>query len=207
MFAIYDAGGRSFRDSLENLRKVKRKPPASHITPAYNYEEMGNTPHPGSYSASAQACQVYRERLPAKDRERVIHAHQIMSSPVEFISGSEGIIFAWKRFQMLSHHQLPVLNSKRQIVGMLSERNLLQYLIIENGEITSQRDKSVVEVMSQPIIASDPVTDIRRIATVMMEYGQSAVPITSENDQLVGLVSRSDVLRAITMDPPLSLWT
>jgi acetoin utilization protein AcuB len=53
----------------------------------------------------------------------------------------------------------------------------------------------------------DPITDIRRIAhmscsnTRSMAYRSSTKP-----EALVGFVSRSDILRAIIADPPLSLW-
>lgn len=156
---------------------------------------------------SAQACEAYREKLPVQERERVVHAHQIMNSPVETIGVSDDIVSAWKRLRLLGYRQLPVLNNDRQIVGMLTERNLLQYLIVDDDKIIRQSDKSVGDAMLAPVITADPVTDIRRIASVMIDYRQSAVPITSETDELVGLVSRGDILRATTSDPPLSLWT
>jgi arsenate reductase len=60
--------------------------------------------------------------------------------------------------------------------------------------------------MTTPLVTADLVTDIRRIAQVMLEHGVDGVPIANESDALVGFVSRSDVLRAVITDPPLSLW-
>ena len=62
-------------------------------------------------------------------------------------------------------------------------------------------------IMTSEAITADPVTDVRRIAQVMLSYHLSAVPVVDEQDALIGLVSRSDILRAVTSDPPLSLWT
>jgi len=90
---------------------------------------------------------------------------------------------------------------------MLTERDLLQFLIVDNDRIMSQRNKTVADAMLTQVIAAAAVTDIRRIAQVMLDYSQSAVPVTNEQDELIGLVSRSDILQAATSDPPLSLWT
>ena len=207
MFAIYDVQGRRFRDTLENLRKVKRKPAPIKVGLSSTSEDGPSAYFAGGYSVSAQACEAYREKLPVQERERVVHAHQIMNSPVETIGVSDDIVSAWKRLRLLGYRQLPVLNDDRQIAGMLTERNLLQYLIVDDDKIIRQSDKSVGDAMLAPVITADPVTDIRRIASVMIDYRQNAVPITSETDELVGLVSRGDILRATTSDPPLSLWT
>jgi len=56
------------------------------------------------------------------------------------------------------------------------------------------------------VVCADPVTDIRRIARVLLDTGLSAVPIAGEAKELLGIVSRGDILRATLADPPLSLW-
>jgi CBS domain-containing protein len=60
--------------------------------------------------------------------------------------------------------------------------------------------------MSTPVVSADPITDIRRIANVMLTHGVDGVPIVSGDGVLLGFISRSDVLRAVVTDPPLSLW-
>jgi len=208
MFAIYDIEGRSFRDTLENLQKVKKSHAPRRATLMPRGEEKGEqNAQKNQTFVSAQAYQAYREKLQISERAPVIHAHQIMSYPVETIQVTEDIVSAWRAFQLVRRYQLPVLDAQHKIVGMLTERDLLQFLIIEDGRIRSQINKTVADAMLAQVIAADPVTDVRRIAKVMLDYGQSAVPITSEQDALVGLVSRSDILQAAAVDPPMSLWT
>lgn len=57
-----------------------------------------------------------------------------------------------------------------------------------------------------PVVAVAPVTDIRLIELVMLNRGVDGVPIGGESERLLGFVSRSDVLRAVVKDPPLSMW-
>jgi len=40
----------------------------------------------------------------------------------------------------------------------------------------------------------------------MLAGGVDGVPVVGEDGRLLGFVSRSDVLRAVINDPPLSLW-
>ena len=51
-----------------------------------------------------------------------------------------------------------------------------------------------------------PETDLRRAASLLLGTGLPGVPVTDPAGQLLGFVSRSDLLRAIVADPPLDLW-
>ena len=73
-------------------------------------------------------------------------------------------------------HQAPVLNPTMEVIGLVSERDLLT------------------------------VIDIRRIARVLLDTGLTALPVVGEAGALLGVVSRGDILRAAVADPPLSLW-
>ncbi len=207
MFAIYDIGGRNFSGTLERLRKVRKSRPAPE---AVFFHGSANKPAHHQFtsrSVSARACQAYREKLQIEDRVAVVHAHQIMSQPVETVNMTLDIVSTCNLFREQRRHQQPVVDARQRIVGMLTERDLLQFLITNNDQVRYLHEKTVADAMSAQVITADPISDIRRIAKAMLDYRLSAVPIVDTQDQLIGLVSRSDILRAATLDPPLSLWT
>jgi CBS domain-containing protein len=98
------------------------------------------------------------------------------------------------------------MDDDARLVGIVSERDLLTALNIEGGLIVESLGRLVRDVMTTPVVAAVPVTDIRRIAAVMIDKGVDGVPITNETGRLLGFVSRGDILRAVVTDPPLSLW-
>lgn len=59
--------------------------------------------------------------------------------------------------------------------------------------------------MSRELITAEPVTDVRRIARVMADQDLSAMLIVTPPQELVGIVSRGNLLPAITNTPPLGL--
>ena len=207
MFAIYDITGRSFRDTLENLRKVQKIQATQRSSLRLDEKQIADHHTSAGQPKVAYSAQAYRDKLQISEREAIIHAHQIMSFPVATMQMSLSIVSAYERFRNQRNHQLPVLNNSQRIVGMLTERNLLRYMIDNKDLIKNKSGKTVADAMSAPVIAADPITDVRRIAKVMLDYRQSAVPITNDQDELIGLVSRSNILQAAASDPPLSLWT
>ena len=74
------------------------------------------------------------------------------------------------------------------------------------GQLRDVLFKRVSDVMTTPVVAATPLTDIRRIARVMLERNVDGVPIVNDSGGLQGFVSRSDILNAIVTDPPLSMW-
>jgi len=215
MFAIYDVQGRRFRSTLEHLQKVRatqasqraslRSDGGEQALQNLAEQTVGRTAdhHPVSYNAR----QAYLDILHIKEREAVVHAYQLMSHPVVTVPLALDIPVAWQLFREQPYHQLPVLDRQRRIVGILSERDFLRFLVIDGEQISYVPGKTVADAMTAEVITADPVTDVRRIAHVMLTYHLSAIPVVDEQDALIGLVSRSDILRAVTSDPPLSLWT
>lgn len=51
------------------------------------------------------------------------------------------------------------------------------------------------------------VLHIKEREAVVHAYQLMSHPVVDEQDALIGLVWHSDILRAVTSDPPLSLWT
>jgi len=154
-----------------------------------------------------EAARAYLAMLPHDiERGPIYHAEQIMERNVITVMDSYDVARAWRILREHHIHQAPVLNGNAQLIGIVSERDLLTAINIDAGLIVESLNRQVRDVMTTPVVAASPVTDIRRIAAVMLDNGVDGAPITNDNGRLVGFVSRSDILRAIVTDPPLSLW-
>ena len=193
MFAIYDVQGRRFRSTLEHLQKVRatqasqraslRSDGGEQALQNLAEQTVGRTAdhHPVSYNAR----QAYLDILHIKEREAVVHAYQLMSHPVVTVPLALDIPVAWRRFREQPYHQLPVLDRQRRIVGILSERDFLRFLVIDGEQISYVPGKTVADAMAAEVITADPVTDVRRIAQVMLSYHLSAIPVVDEQDALI----------------------
>lgn len=214
MFAIYNIEGRRFHDTLENLRKVK-KTQASHgmqlLSDVVEDETKINPDdakkNENAVTISNSALQAYRRVRKLNERERIYHAYQLMTHPVSTVRMDMGIHDAKRYLQEQNVNQMPVVDAQQRTVGMLSVEHLLQFILVDGDQIRYLRDKTVGDAMSKEVITADPISDIRRIAKVMQEYRLQAVPIVDDSDALIGIVSRTDILGAVTNDPPLNMWS
>lgn len=217
MFAIYNTQGRRFRDNLENLKKVHR-PDITHKVPFHVdtaqdetvviQGSSSETSADGRSDAGNQkATKAYQEMLHINDRTPICHVHQLMSHPVVTISMNASIEEAYHLFRDNNFNQMPVVDTEHKIVGLITIQGLLRFMLVDNEEVHFIADKTVGDAMSKEVITADPVTDIRRVASAMLEYHLDGIPVVNETDQLIGIVSRSDIMRAVINDPPLSLWS
>ena len=212
MFAIYGVSGPVFQGTLEALNRMPPVARRTPVTPAQrisdNVEiESATARGAGANRLGAQAIEAYKSMLPEDlDRGPLYHADQIMTPNVIAVRARDEVAHAWRTLTSHMIHQTPVLDDSGQLVGVVSERNLLTAFNVDGGEIRDVRLKRVGDVMTTPVVAASPVTDIRRIARVMLDRDVDGVPIVSEASVLLGFVSRSDILRAVVTDPPLSIW-
>ncbi|MFM9912898.1 MAG: HPP family protein [Methylophilaceae bacterium] len=207
MFMVYGVSGPTFSGSLEELRRVnalKRSSAPRRVASRATEFEAGTV---FEDRPSVAAIKAYKALLQTDvDRGPLYHAYQIMNNNVITLQDDDDVARAWQVLREHRIHQSPVLNAENRLVGIVSERDLLTTIYIKDGKVVDSMYRKVRDVMTSPVVAAELVTDIRRIATVMIEHGVDGVPILNENKALVGFISRTDILRSVITDPPVSLW-
>ena len=215
MFAIYGISGPIFQGTLEKMNQI---PPVLRSGPVMPVRRIGDQIETSTFaeelgtvavstSAAEKAVEAYQQMLPQSlERGPLYLANQIMQSQVISVNADDDVARAWQVLVQHQIHQAPVLDAGLHLVGIVSERNLLTALNVDGGQVRDVLVKSVSEVMTTPVVAATPTTDIRRIARVMLDRDVDGVPIVNDSGALLGFVSRSDLLRAVVADPPLSIW-
>lgn len=212
MFSVIGVDGGVFRGSLEHLLATHRVPALPHLRgidqdvdePAT--EARTGPAHDDKRYHAAAAAYAVAER-PHPERGPIYHAYQVMSRHVLTLSPDVNVIEAWRALAARGVGQAPVVNAERKLVGLVSRTHLLRVLNEEDGHLRDVLARTVADVMETPVVSAEPIADVRRIARVMLEYHVPALPIVDESSSvLVGIVSRSDILRCVIIDPPITLW-
>lgn len=209
MFSIYGISGPVFNGTLEDMVRVRALERIRSLRPATRAgDDAGVYANAGSASFhDKESLRAYHSmQLPDLDRGPLYYAEQIMQRQVIYVSADGDVAQSWRTLRDHRIHQAPVLADSVRLVGIVSERDLLTAINIDGERVVESLGRKVNEVMTTPVVAATPVTDIRRIASVMLEHGVDGVPIVNDGGRLVGFVSRGDILRAVVTDPPLSMW-
>lgn len=202
MFYVYDIDGLRFRGPMETLENQRRVTRRSAIRPVTEEEEA--TPYPKG--PEAQAVGVYQEMVKRENMvEPLVLIDQIMSSPVSTISPETSLVDAWWMLRKGNIRQLVVTSATRDVVGLLSDRDILQRINVVGDEVEVERDLTVAEVIPEETITTDANSDIRRVARVMAFFHRDAMPVIDQ-DRLIGIVTRGDILRGFAENPKLNLW-
>ncbi|RJX68466.1 CBS domain-containing protein [Vibrio sinensis] len=88
----------------------------------------------------------------------------------------------------------PVINEQEQVIGFLSEQDLLDKLV--KVSYFCQDTHIVSDCMHPDVLSVSPETSIIELAD-MMKVGKPKVYPVLDNGKLVGIITRRDVLRAI----------
>jgi acetoin utilization protein AcuB len=92
---------------------------------------------------------------------------------------------------------------------MVSNHDLLPYAH-ELESIDSpgpSAEHKLTSVMNSRVLSAIPTTEIREIAHLMLDEQVHAIPILDNARHLVGILTTSDILRAIVHRDPLEFWT
>jgi acetoin utilization protein AcuB len=155
---------------------------------------------------SGDAAQ-YQQMADQRERQRAVTAVDIMHRPVISLTSQTAVNEAWILFARHRIHHLPVIDGGR-LVGIVSDRDLLRGSL-NQGDEKNLRTQTIAEVMSRPVITAAPDTEIRLLAEVMVRQRISVLPVVAEvgeEEIVVGIITRSDLLRVMVDRGPLELW-
>lgn len=128
----------------------------------------------------------------------------MMSSPVT-IQVDNRLSLADEIMTLGRIRHLPVLDSER-LVGVLSQGDLFHTAFAKAMHLGPrelrdlQNAIKVTDVMSKHVFSVSPDTSIRAAARLMMENKLGCLPVV-QSDKLVGLVTKSDMLRYLAERP------
>jgi CBS domain-containing protein len=88
----------------------------------------------------------------------------------------------------------PVINDKEQVIGFISEQDLLEKLV--KVSYYCQDTHTVGDCMYREVLSVSPETSIIELAD-MMKVGKPKMYPVIDNGRLVGVITRRDVLHAI----------
>ncbi|MBA6349147.1 MULTISPECIES: HPP family protein [unclassified Colwellia] len=210
MFAIYTPNGRSFSGPLEELYHVQKTQLTEQSRSFQELDELSPLLKKG-YSPPPKAIDAYKDAISKTEtKELICHAYQIMTYPVAVISASDTLTTVIKIFTERAYQEFPIVNSQQQLMGSLSRQQLYEYLLKHGTDVDkSAKSKSVADLFlneHSKIYTAEPVTDIRRIAVLQVKNRLHIIPILENNGKVVGIISRTDIIKAVAIDPPLSLW-
>ncbi len=125
---------------------------------------------------------------------------EVMSTDVVTCSPEDEIDNVWRLMMKKSFAGLPVVK-KNRIVGIITQKDLLDSGAAFPGfEAKRGRFRSppkVASVMRVPVITLKPNSLIREAAKLIVEKNIGRIPITDDKGELVGIVDREDVVRAL----------
>lgn len=141
-------------------------------------------------------------------------ARDVMVAPVITINSSAKVEEAAQLLLENRISAVPVLDHKNKLVGIISEGDLLHRVeagterrrswwlraFVGNDTLASDFIKAharkVSDVMTDRVITATPDTPLHEIAAAMEKNAIKRLPIV-ENGQLVGIVSRANLLQAV----------
>jgi CBS domain-containing protein len=125
-------------------------------------------------------------------------ARQIMSNGVITLLEDQTVNDAWELINQRHFRHVPVINQKGKMVGIVSDRGISKALIEGNGKL------SLHSVMAHPVVSGAPETEVSHIAKVFIEHRIGSMPILDEHEKLVGIITRSDILRTLVKITPIN---
>lgn len=189
---------------------VSARPPATQIAAAGRDDRSKGQERQTADHAAHLAQQAYQQQAHQSSASKpALVAQDLMTSPVTSLPSDSTLLEAWSTMKHKGIHHLPVTSVHGTLVGMISDHDLLPFAheLESVNPPGSSAGQKLAPVMSTRVLTATPTTEIHEIAGVMLDEHVSAVPIVDSTRHPVGILTTSDILRAIVRRSPLELWT
>jgi len=110
----------------------------------------------------------------------------------------------WEIVTFLTHHKIscaPVIletgDPRKQLAGFVSEQDCLEFLTNEMFYGNPRPPQTGATIMKKHPICVSPETDIFSLSSIFVHHGMRHLPVIDDENDLLGLVSRHDILKAL----------
>ncbi|MAA72296.1 MAG: hypothetical protein CL679_11305 [Bermanella sp.] len=129
--------------------------------------------------------------------QKVYQAFEIMSQPVVSMDLSAlELESAWQTMQQYKIKHLPITQNGT-LNAIVSEGDILKALAFKHPR---------AQWLQKKVYAATEQTDIHQLAHVMFDEHIGCLPIVNEEKEIIGMVTRSDILKLTSQYGPMEFW-
>lgn len=142
---------------------------------------------------------------------------EIMTRDVKSISPDTNAREALGLLEHLQISGLPVIDSNGKLVGMFTEKDILSYILPsyiekvgkfiyeENPKATKRKfleldNIKVSRIMRKDVVSTTEDTTLCEVARIMLIQKARRIPVLNKNGDVLGIVARCDVLKALAKE-------
>ncbi len=137
-----------------------------------------------------------------------ITVDQVATTDVIGINDDDSVGQAINRLRENGVSRLPVLDDDGQLVGVVTTNDIVEFVVRDQerqgsgdraGDIDRMLDLPVYDIMSSPVVTATADETAKAVVSRMFDADVSGLVITPDGaDTVAGMVTKTDVLRALT---------
>jgi CBS domain-containing protein len=131
-----------------------------------------------------------------------LRARDVMTTRVVTVGPDDPLSVAIRKMTELRFSALPVIDARFRLVGIISLLDVLRHREVGGADTTT-----VGAVMNPDVLSVPPRASLDLVAHRLRSYGELRVMPVVERSVLVGVVTRSDLLRIRSRPGPLTRLT
>ncbi|OKY78247.1 MAG: Chloride channel protein EriC [Candidatus Methanohalarchaeum thermophilum] len=135
-------------------------------------------------------------------------ARDVMTTDVDRLRDNSDLIDALEEFDGSEHTGLPLVDEENKVTGIITLQDVYKYRDQVFEGISTQKDLekikkiNVREVGTCNVVTATPEEHLLSIIHKIESYDIGRTPVVDEDNKLIGIVSRSDILDAYDRIPP-----
>ncbi|MBT00252.1 MAG: CBS domain-containing protein [Oceanospirillaceae bacterium] len=134
----------------------------------------------------------------AERRKHGLTAQQLMVSPVYTARPEESLRRIAEQMLNYKVHHIVVTDDNQRPLGIVSDNDILAH--------GSDSPMPASEVYQSQIVVAAPDTELSILAATFVNYPIRAIPVIDEREQVVGIITRSDLLRLLINNARVESW-
>jgi CBS domain-containing protein len=127
-------------------------------------------------------------------------AGDYMSSPVHTVTSKVTMRELEGLFEKYDFNSFPVVEEGK-LMGIVTKFDFLRVFDFSTSQIVPHfnelMNRTVGEVMTEAVVHVEPTTPLTRVLHLMVDFKSRSFPVTGLGNELLGMISREDVMRAL----------
>ncbi|HDD71437.1 MAG TPA: CBS domain-containing protein [Candidatus Aenigmarchaeota archaeon] len=185
------------KDSFLELEKLKKE--------VLKEEKRKTVKKRGKAKEKVKKTRVEKEKSKKREMVRESTVEEIMTRHVIKVKPDDNLSYVVQLLAEKNISGLPVVEGNK-FVGVISESDIIRVvgskslLELDTLGLKKLRDIKVREVMNKKPIAIYVKSKVSKAADLMNKYDISRLPVINERGELVGIVTKKDIIKGISKD-------